>query len=167
MSNSNYFSNNHSTCYAYTWHGEKIFEGQLSAQALWCMQKTELKHRNNREMANKKFYARAVGAWALCSDLYIGGHSLKQSENLIMQAWMDYIATYVPYQFVSAQQRMSPFVIAVLGWHSPDGSVHVDVISLASYQSLSDDDIKRLAAAQLRCIEIENKALLPIGYKRK
>ena len=131
------------------------------------MQKTELKCRNNREMANKKFYARAVGAWALCSDLHIGGHSLEQSKNLIMQAWMDYIATYVPYQFVSAQQRMSPFVIAVLGWHSPDGSVHVDAISLTSYQSLSDDDIKRLAAAQLRCIEIENKALLPIGYKRK
>jgi hypothetical protein len=156
-----------SKCYAYTWHGEKIFEGDLTQQSFWCMQKTEFHHRNNREAANKKFYARAAGAWALCSDLYMGGHSFEQSKELIMQAWMDYIATYVPYEFVPVRQRMSPFVIAVLGWHSPDGNVHVDPIALRSFQSIQDHDFKRLAEGQLRCLQIENKSLLPIGYPCK
>jgi hypothetical protein len=153
-----------SKCYAYTWKGEKLFEGRLTQQAVWRMRKTAFVNRKHLARANERFRGRALGAWSLCESLYLGGQSYEISANSIMEAWANYMATDLSFWFVTDEHFEKGFDIAVLGWHLESGDVHIcPVILMWPYKS-QGNDFKRLADAGLRIQEKVNPNNLPAGY---
>lgn len=152
-----------SKCYAYTFKGEKLFEGRFTSQAMWRMQKTEFANRHNLREANKQFYSRAVGAWVLCDDLYHGQLSFNSTKDSIMESWANYMATHATFQFVSNNQIEEGMTIAVLGWYCSAGDAHIYPVALMSCYELSEQDFRRMAQSALRSIAKANPECLPSG----
>lgn len=153
-----------SKCYAYTLRGEKLFEGIFTNQAMWRMRKMEFINRHNLREANRQFYSRAVGAWVLCDDLHHSQLSFDSTKDSIMESWANYMATHTTFQFVSNAQIREGITIAVLGWYSAAGDVHIYPVALMSCYALSEKDFRRMAQSALRSIAKANPDCLPSGY---